>query len=91
MELSFVASRHGAASWLAKSAPLTTPDFASHQPIMGLTLALANPSQVFEDMKDFAGSSSSSPFASLPQFEKALNRSFTIRTNCTSFASAKKA
>jgi type II secretory pathway pseudopilin PulG len=75
MELSFVASRHGAASWLAKSAPLTTPDFASPQPIMGLTLALANPSQVFEDMKDFAGTSSSGPFASLAQFEKALNLS----------------
>jgi len=75
MELSFVAPRHGAASWLAKSAPLSTLDFASPQPIMGLTLSLANPSQVFEDMKDFAGTSSASPFATLAQFEKALNLS----------------
>jgi type IV pilus assembly protein PilA len=75
MELSFVAPRHGAASWLAKSAPLTTLDFASSRPIMGLTVALANPSQVFEDVKDFAGTSSSSPFATLAQFEKALNLS----------------
>ncbi len=75
LELSFVAPRHGAASWLAKSAPLTTMDFASPHPMMGLTLALANPSQVFEDVKDFAGTSSSSPFATLAQFEKALNLS----------------
>jgi hypothetical protein len=75
MELSFVAPRHGAASWLAKSAPLSTLDFASPQPIMGFTLSLANPSQVFEDMEDFAGTSSSSPFATLAQFEKALNLS----------------
>lgn len=75
MELSFIAPRHGAASWLAKSAPLSTLDFASPRPIMGLTLSLANPSQVFEDMKDFAPASSSSPFATLAQFEKALNLS----------------
>jgi hypothetical protein len=75
LELSFVAPRHGAASWLAKSAPLSTLDFASPQPMMGVTLALANPVEVFEDVKDFAGTPDSGPFATLAQFEKILKLS----------------
>jgi type IV pilus assembly protein PilA len=75
LELSFVAPRHGGASWLANSAPRSTPDFASPRPIMGITLALANPAQVFADLKDFSGPSNSSTFATLAQFEKALHLS----------------
>jgi len=75
LELSFVAPRHGAASWLAKSAPLSTLDFVSPKSIMGLTLALSSPTQLFEDVKDLYGTSNSSPFATLAQFEKALNLS----------------
>jgi type IV pilus assembly protein PilA len=74
-ELSFNTPRHGSASWLAKSGPLQGFDFVSPKAMMAGTILLANPAQIFEDLQELNSGSSSSPFASLPAFEKMLNLS----------------
>jgi len=47
-ELSFMAPRHGMASWLAKPAPLGSLDFASPKAMLVSATVLASPSQIFE-------------------------------------------
>jgi type II secretory pathway pseudopilin PulG len=74
-ELSFVAPRHGAASWLAKPAPLGSLDFASPKAMLVGSVLLKDPAQIFEDVKELASGSNSNPFAALPQFEQALKLS----------------
>jgi type IV pilus assembly protein PilA len=74
-ELSFNSLRHGAASWLAKTGPLTGLDFVSPKAVIAATLMFASPAQIFEDMKGMYTNPSSSPIASLPAFEKMLNLS----------------
>jgi hypothetical protein len=74
-ELSFNSPRHGSAAWLAKTAPLTGFDFVSPKAIIATTILLASPAQIFEDVKGMYANPSSSPFASLPAFEKMLNLS----------------
>jgi type IV pilus assembly protein PilA len=74
-ELSFNAPRKGAASWLAKTAPLSGLDFVSPKAMVAGTVLLSNPAQIFEDVKGMYGNSSSSPFASLPAFEQMLKLS----------------
>lgn len=74
-ELSFNAPRHGAAAWLANSAPLSNVDFVSPKAIVSLTISLANPSQIFEDVKAMKNGSKNDPFAALATFEKMLNLS----------------
>jgi len=74
-ELSFSAPRQGPASWLAKTGPLSSLDFVSPKAMAAGTLVLANPSQVFDDMKEIESTSSQSPFATLAAFEKMLNLS----------------
>jgi type IV pilus assembly protein PilA len=74
-ELSFNAPRHGPAAWLANTGPLSGLDFVSPKAMVAGTILLANPSQIFEDLKGIYSNSSSSPFASLPAFEKMLNLS----------------
>ncbi len=74
-ELSFNSPRHGAASWLAKTGPLTGLDFVSPKAVIATTVMLVSPAQIFEDVKGMYTNPSSSPFASLPAFEKMLNLS----------------
>jgi len=74
-ELSFSAPRQGPASWLAKTGPLSSLDFVSPKAMAAGTLVFANPSQVFDDLKEIEGTSSQSPFATLAAFEKMLNLS----------------
>jgi type IV pilus assembly protein PilA len=72
-ELSFNSPRHGPASWLAKTGPLTGLDFVSPKAMAATTVLLASPAQIFEDLKGMYTNPSSSPFASLPALEKMLN------------------
>ena len=74
-ELSFNAPRHGSAAWLAKTAPLSGFDFVSPKAMIAGTVLLANPTQIFEDVKGMYSNSSTSPFASLPAFEQMLKLS----------------
>jgi type IV pilus assembly protein PilA len=74
-ELSFNSPRRGSASWLAKTGPLTGMDFVSPKAVIATTVMLASPAQIFEDVKGMYTNPSSSPFASLPAFEKMLNLS----------------
>jgi hypothetical protein len=74
-ELSFSAPRHGPASWLAKSGPLTNMDFVSPRAIFAGTVTLDSLPQVFEDLKEIEGTASPSPFATLATFEQALKLS----------------
>lgn len=74
-ELSFNAPRHGTAAWLAKSGPLTSLDFVSPKAIFASTVVLANPGQIFEDLKTLSTASKSNSFATLAAFEKMLNLS----------------
>jgi hypothetical protein len=74
-ELSFTGSRHGAASWLAKTGPLSSLDFVSPKTIAAITVVLANPPQMFDDLKEMESTSSSNPFATLASFEKVLKLS----------------
>lgn len=72
-ELSFSSPRHGPASWLAKTAPLHNLDFVSPKAMVAATFLLSNPAQILEDLKTMYAGSPSSPFASLPAFEKMSN------------------
>lgn len=73
-ELSFSGPRHGSAAWLAKSRQLPSLDFVSPKALASVTMVLANPAQMFDDMKQLAGPSSD-PFAAIAGGEKALNLS----------------
>ncbi len=75
MELSFTGPRHGAASWLAKPAQLGSLDFVSPKAMLVGAVALTNPAQIFEDVREIAGSSNSGAFEALAQFEQALKLS----------------
>jgi type IV pilus assembly protein PilA len=74
-ELSFNAPRHSSAAWLANSAPLSGFDFVSPKAMIAGTALLANPAQIFEDVKGMYTNPSTSPFASLPAFEQMLKLS----------------
>ena len=73
-ELSFTGPRRGSAAWLAKSRPLPSLDFVSPKALAAITLALANPAQMFDDIKQLAGPSSDQ-FAAIAGGEKTLNLS----------------
>jgi len=74
-ELSFSAPRHGPAAWLAKSGPLNSLDFVPPKAMVAFTLLLANPAQIFDDVKEMYSTSKSNPFAALPAFEQMLKLS----------------
>jgi len=74
-ELSFNAPRHSSAAWLANSGSLTGFDFVSPKAMIAGTALLANPAQIFEDMKGMYTNPRTSPFASLPAFEQMLKLS----------------
>jgi hypothetical protein len=71
-ELSFLAPRQGAASWLANARPLSTLDFVSPKAMMAATIALRNPAQVFDDIRGIAGTANQNAFRALAQFESVL-------------------
>ncbi len=72
-ELSFIGPRHGAASWLAPSAPLGSLDFVSPKAVLVGTIVLKNLADIFEDVKDLSTSSGPNMLALLPQMAAALN------------------
>jgi type II secretory pathway pseudopilin PulG len=74
-ELSFIAPRHGVASWLAKPAPLGSLDFVSPKAMLAGTVVLTSPAQIFEDVKELASASDSNAFATLSQAEQGLKLS----------------
>jgi hypothetical protein len=74
-ELSFVAPRHGAASWLAKPALLGSLDFVSPKTMLAGTMVLTSPAQIFDDVKELASISDPNAFAPLAQAEQALKLS----------------
>jgi hypothetical protein len=74
-ELSFNAPRHGVASWLAKPAPLGSLDFASPETLLASTVVLANPTQIFDDVRDLATASNPNAFATLDQAQQGLKLS----------------
>ncbi|HWZ98823.1 MAG TPA: hypothetical protein VN025_13785 [Candidatus Dormibacteraeota bacterium] len=74
-ELSFTGPRHGSAAWLAKPGPLPSLDFVSPDAIVAGAFKLTNPAQVFQEVQTMFPPGPSSPFASLPQAEKALGLS----------------
>ena len=71
-ELSFVAARHGAASWLAKPTLMGSLDFVSPKAILAGTMVLTNPAQIFDDVKELSSASNPNAFATLAQAEQAL-------------------
>lgn len=73
-ELSFTGPRRGSAAWLGKSKSLPSLDFVSPKALAAMTLVLANPAQMFDDVKQIAGPSSQQ-FAAVAAGEKALNLS----------------
>lgn len=73
-ELSFTGPRRGPAAWLAGSGPLPSLDFVSPNAMVAGAIMLANPAQIFDEVKRIAGPSSN-PFALLAAGEKALNLS----------------
>lgn len=74
-ELSFMAPRHGMASWLAKPAPLGSLDFASPKAMFASTLMFTSPSQIFDDVREFTTASNPNAFATLDQAQQGLKLS----------------
>ena len=75
VELSFTGPRRAAAAWLAKPAPLGSLDFVSPKAILAGTLVLASPARIFDDIKEFTGTSNANSFASITQMEHVLKLS----------------
>jgi hypothetical protein len=71
-ELSFSGPRHGSAAWLAKPSALGSLDFVSPKAIVAASLMLASPAQIFDDVKELAGTPNSNPFAAVEVFGQAL-------------------
>ncbi len=74
-ELSFVAPRHGMASWLAKPAPLGSLDFASPKAMLVSATVLASPSQILDDVREFTTASNPNAFSTLDQAQQGLKLS----------------
>jgi hypothetical protein len=74
-ELSFGAPRHGAASWLAKPAPLGSLEFVSPKAMLAGTVVLTSPAQIFDDVRELTSISDPNAFASLAQMEQVLKLS----------------
>jgi len=74
-ELSFVSPRHGAASWLAKPTLMGSLDFVSPKALLVGTTVLANPAQIFDDVRELTSGSSPNAFVTLAQAEQSLKLS----------------
>jgi hypothetical protein len=71
-ELSFIGPRRGIASWLGAPSHLGSLDFASPKAIMAVSLVLANPAHMFEDIRELATATNPNAFASITQAEQQL-------------------
>jgi type II secretory pathway pseudopilin PulG len=74
-ELSFVSPRHGAASWLAEPTLMGSLDFVSSKALLVGTTVLANPAQIFDDVRELTSASNPNAFVTLAQAEQALKLS----------------
>lgn len=73
LELSFTGPRHGPAAWLAPPIQPGSLDYVSPKALAVITLVLADPSKIFDEMKTLAGPNQPGPFAALPQLEQAMH------------------
>jgi hypothetical protein len=74
-ELSFMAPRHGMASWLAKPAPLGSLDFVSPKAMLVSTTVLISPSQIFDDLREITTASNPKALDTLDQAQQGLKLS----------------
>lgn len=72
-ELSFMAPRHGVASWLASPEPMNSLTFVSPEAIISTTLVLKNFAQIFDDIKELSSYSNPNASASVDQMQQAMN------------------
>ena len=75
-ELSFVGPRRGIASWLGPPTQLGSLDFASPNAVMALSFVLANPAQIFDDLRELATSTNPRAFDAITQSERSMKVSF---------------
>jgi type IV pilus assembly protein PilA len=71
-ELSFTGPRRGVASWLGPPIHPGSLEFVSPRAMMVTTIALRNPAQIFDDVKDLGTESNPNAFAQLAMMEGAL-------------------
>lgn len=72
-EVSFIGPRRGMAAWLGTPKPLDSLDFASQKAIMAISLNLANPARMFDDVRELATSTNPNAFNGVSQMEQSLN------------------
>ena len=72
-EVSFVGPRQGIASWLGPPKILGGLDFASPKAIMAISLNLADPGKMFDDLRALETASNPNGFAEVSKMEKELN------------------
>ena len=72
-ELSFTRPRHGIAAWLGRPTSLNGLSFVSPKPMMAFTVSLANPAQIYDDIRELATSSSPNAFAGIEQGEQSMH------------------
>ena len=71
-ELSFIAPRHGIASWLGNSAQLGGLDFLSPSATTAGALLLKSPAEIFDDYRDLATTMNPGSLRSLEQMQMGL-------------------
>ncbi len=72
-ELSFTGPRHGIAGWLGAPTEMGSLSFVSPSPMLTVSVVLANPAKILDDIKELATASNPNAFASIEQSEQALN------------------
>lgn len=75
-ELSFTGPRRGIAAWLGAPRTLGSLDFASPKAMFALSLVLANPAQMFADVRDLATASNPTAFGGVQASEQVLGVDF---------------
>lgn len=75
MELSFMGTRRGVASWLTAPGPIGSLDFVSPKALVSMSFLLKDPAQIFDDVTELATASNPNALASLRQMESALQLS----------------
>lgn len=75
-ELSFTGPRRGIAAWLGAPTQLGSLDFASPKAMFAMSLVLANPPQIYDDLQQLAGTANPNAAASAAQTQQALNIDF---------------
>jgi len=72
-ELSFIAPRHGVASWLGPPTHLGTLDFVAPDAVIAATIHLKDPAEILDDVRALMSGSKSNPFAQMAQMEQAMH------------------